>query len=168
MSNPLPDLEDIARLLAEICYEPETGVFTRKSRSWNSMPGRVLGSVDRSGYARVHFHGTRFLAHRLAWFFVYGAWPSGEIDHINGVKSDNRVANLRDVSSTTNKQNQRKALKNNRTGYLGVFFQKANGLYCAQIKVNHKSRHLGYFKDPETASAAYLMAKRAIHEGCTL
>jgi len=128
--------------------------------------GAVAGYVGNDGYVRIRASGTRFLAHRLAWFYVHGTWPVGEIDHINGDRSDNRIANLRDVSRLTNRQNMRRAQADNRSGLLGVSL--ANNRCKASIRSGGKNHHLGYFSSPEAAHAAYVAAKRQRHDGCTI
>jgi hypothetical protein len=126
------------------------------------------GTLDAiSGYRRVMLRRRNRLAHRLAWFLVTGEWPKNTIDHINGNKSDNRWANLRDVAVQTNSQNERRARRNNRSGFLGVRKNRV-GMYVAAIGIDYGKRHLGSFKTPEEAHAAYIAAKRLHHEGNTL
>jgi HNH endonuclease/AP2 domain len=103
----------------------------------------------------------------VAWLIVYGAWPSKNIDHINGVKTDNRIANLRDVSQSINGENRAAPRKSTRSGFLGVTKDK-DGKFRAQISVGGKNTHLGVFAVAEEAFAAYLSAKRRLHVGCTI
>jgi len=160
-------------------YDPETGVFHWKNRaekwfpskriynSWNSRDaGKVAGTVVRGGYLIIKIWKSRYRAHRLAWAHVYGEWPEGEIDHINGVSNDNRIANLRVVSHSVNMQNQKRARRNNKTsGLLGVSLNVETGKFRARITVDNKERALGYFATPEEAHAAYISAKSDLHEG---
>lgn len=95
-----------------------------------------------------------------------GHWPTYQIDHINGDRSDNRLANLRDVSATVNAQNQRKAYANNRAGLLGA--HRAGKRYVARIRMPQARIFLGGFASAEEAHAAYVAAKRLLHEGNTL
>jgi hypothetical protein len=97
-----------------------------------------------------------------------GEWPQGEVDHINGVPSDNRWSNLRDVGRTKNAQNIRKPKSNGQSGFLGVSHRKDTGRYQAFITVERKRKTLGCYATAEAAHAAYLEAKRQLHEGNTL
>ena len=157
---------DQQRLRELLDYDAETGRFVWRQANKRVKAGAVAGYVGNDGYVRIRASGTRFLAHRLAWFYVHGTWPTGEIDHINGDRSDNRIANLRDVSRLTNRQNMRRAQADNRSGLLGVSL--ANNRCKASIRSGGKNHHLGYFASPEAAHAAYVAAKRQTHEGCTL
>jgi hypothetical protein len=100
---------------------------------------------------------------------MYGKWPEGEIDHINGNKADNRICNLRDVDRSTNQQNAKKAQSNNKSaGLLGVSLHKSRNKFRAQITYDKKRHHIGYFDTAELAYAAYLSEKRRRHAGCTI
>jgi hypothetical protein len=106
-----------------------------------------------------------FLAHRLAWFYVHGVWPPVLIDHINGKRSDNRIVNLRLADWRLNMENKRRESYNS-TGLLGV---KPNGKgFAARIGSRGVEHHLGTFRTPEEAHAAYVEAKRRLHKGGTL
>jgi hypothetical protein len=144
------------RLREALAYDPETGIFTWRVRaSKNTHIGEVAGCPrPNAGYIRISLDGAMHYAHRLAWGYVYGAWPEGQIDHINGVRADNRISNLRSVSSSTNNHNLHKKPANS-TGYTGVR-KLPNGRYSATIC--HK--HLGVFDTPDQAHAAYLVAKQ--------
>lgn len=152
-----------------IRYEHETGRFFWLSRTGGTaIEGReAKGTVGVRGYTHIGILGGIYKAHRLAFLFVTGEWPSGEVDHINGNKSDNRFSNLRISDRTTNQQNKRTANRNNKTGMLGVGAHKT-GAWQARIWVNGKNKSLGLFKSPELAHAAYVEAKRKEHQGCTI
>lgn len=156
-----------ARLRELLHYDPDTGVFAWIATSSNvAVAGSVAGGIDTStGYVKVSVDKRTYYAHRLAWFYMYGTWPAGEIDHINGIRSDNRMANLRDVPRRINRQNQRSPLRGNKSGYLGVHWSKAANKWCASIMIDKKSRHLGLFESAEVAHAAYVKAKRELHPG---
>ena len=150
-------------------YDTETGVFTWVASQSNRVKvGMVAGCDDGHGYFVIRYNGKPYRAHHIAWFLTYGVWPDGDIDHINGNRSDNRIANLRDVSHSVNLQNQRKPQSKNSSGFLGVSRNKAEGKWKATIQTNGKQKHLGYFDDPTIAHNAYLTAKRNMHEGCTI
>jgi hypothetical protein len=144
-------------------YDETTGIFkNRTTRSHNSLKGSTVGSFDKDGYVQIGIGKRKFKAHRLAWLYVFGEWPSLDIDHINGVRNDNRISNLRVVSKAQNQQSRFAAQKNNRTGYPGVsVFQK---YYRARIHVNGRELHLGLYKTPELAAEAYLNAKVQYHQ----
>lgn len=165
-----------------ISYDEESGVFTwlprdramfesdRSFKVWNTRySGKRAGGIS-NGYPSIAIHGVHYYAHRLAWLYHYGTWPSGEIDHQNGDRSDCRINNLRDVSRLVNQQNLRNRFANTAPMPLGVYFneRKVARRYSASIRLNGKSKHLGYFDTPELAHQAYVSAKRIHHEGCTI
>lgn len=151
-----------------LAYNSETGQLTWKAtRGPLAQAGAVAGRVTKGGYRHLTFDGKRYFAHRMAWLIVHGCLPSGDIDHINGVRDDNRIANLRDVSRAVNMQNQRNARSNNySSGLLGVTWNR--GRWTSQIQVDGKSRNLGRFDSKEEAYVAYLKAKRVLHAGCVI
>lgn len=154
------------RLRELLDYDPETGIFHWKSRRGKAAAGKVAGCLDGRGYCVINVDRKRHYAHRLAWVYVNGGVRFC-IDHINGDKGDNRIANLRDVDCKTNRQNTRKAYASNKsTGILGVRVLK--GKYVSQIWVGGKDMHLGTFTTIEEAHAAYVEAKRLHHAGCTI
>ena len=146
-------------------YDPDTGIFRWRVNRGNVEAGAVAGSVKSDGYIRIKVNGMEFMAHRLAWLHFHGVWPEHHIDHINGVKAENRIANLRDVSRSMNLQNQTRPQKNSTSGFLGVSLHKASKRWKAMIMVNGQSQHLGYFSSAEAAHAAYLAAKLRFHPG---
>ena len=129
--------------------------------------GMPVGSATlEDEYTRFRLLGKKHFTHRAVWWFATGRWPSGHIDHINGDKRDNRLCNLRDVDHSTNMQNKRHAMRTSSTGALGVYARR--GRYCAQIQVNGRSMYLGDFATIDEGRAAYVTAKRQLHEGGTL
>ena len=141
-------------------YDPATGIFTWKVGSANQVKaGNIAGSPTGLGYLRIRVQSRPHQAHRLAWLYVYGTWPEDQLDHINRNRSDNRIANLREV---TNKQNQQNASKrsNNTSGHPGVFWYKKNSKWQAYITHNQKKVHLGCFTDLEAAIAARKAAEK--------
>jgi len=145
-------------------YDSSTGTFfwikPATSHSRVIINGEA-GSKHSRGYVHISVYGKEYKAHRLAWLYVYGEWPKGEIDHINGVKDDNRISNLRDVDRTTNCQNLQGAYKTNKLDCLGV--SKRGKKYFAQIQVNKKKLTVGTFDTLKAANAAYQKAKAALH-----
>lgn len=156
-------------LLSVLDYNPETGVFTRKRATTNAVRvGDVVGSKTRKGYLAIRILGTFHLAHRLAWFYVHERWPEGQIDHINGEQTDNRICNLRVVSNSTNAENKRRPRAKNTSGLLGVSWMTQAKKWRAQIAVKGNVIYLGLFEDKADAHAAYVTAKRLVHAGCTI
>jgi hypothetical protein len=151
-------------MITKLNYDPNTGAFTWAIKPCkNVRVGAVAGVLNKDGYRRIQIDGKRHLAHRLAWWFVHGNWPADQIDHINGIKDDNRIINLREATSAENQQNLGKS-KRNTSGYTGVTWHKHAEKYQAQITVNGKKIYLGYFDDPAEADQAYLDAKADLHK----
>lgn len=155
----------LERLKHLIHYDPETGVFTRIRAKKRVRLGEISNTAMTDGHTRIKVDNYPYLTHRLAWFYVHGTWPA-MIDHINGNPEDNRISNLREVNHRLNMQNKRAAYSNNKCGYLGVRFRQ--GKYEAQIYANGVKRYLGRFATAEEAHNTYLIAKRRLHEGCTI
>jgi len=158
----------VERLRQVLDYEPQTGLFKWRERVARCVQiGDVAGCREkRIGYVTIGIDGDVYKAHRLAWLFVTGAWPKKYIDHINGVKHDNRFENLREVFEDGNSQNVRKPNKRNKSGFIGVIrFQKR---WRASITVNKKTKYIGDYDTPEEAHQAYLTAKRHYHKACTI
>lgn len=150
-------------------YDPPTGVFRWKiAPSRRVAVGQVAGSRTSDGYLRIGVDNRDYLLHRLAWLWMTGQWPNGEVDHRNGVRCDNRWHNLRDVTPVVNQQNRRACHSGNRCGLLGASWDEARQKFVAQISINKTRRWLGYHESAESAHQAYLAAKRAHHEGNTL
>lgn len=166
MTNPL--LAERARHV--LSYDASTGAFAwaNPPRNVRVKAGNVAGSAGLNGYLYICVDRNRCLAHRLAWLYVHGEWPTQKIDHINGDKHDNRIANLRLATDRVNAQNVRKPQANNTSGFLGVTFCRWTNRWLAQIQTGGKHHNLGRFDTPELAHAAYLQAKRRLHEGSTL
>lgn len=145
-------------------YDPDTGIFTRKKAVSNQKQGCIAGCQDGSGYSVIRVKRISYRAHRLAWMYVYGKFPENEIDHINRIRSDNRICNLREVSRNQNMQNKDKAVSN-KTGYKGVSIskQKKYKKFVAQIKFNGKVIYLGRYFCAESAYAAYCKAANELH-----
>ena len=152
-------------------YDPISGVVTRKvSIARCVRVGDVAGTLQKStGYRRICVDGRVYREHRIMWLHAHGAWPAGEVDHINGMRSDNRIENLRDASRAINRQNLKSAQSNNTTsGMLGVTWKKSHKKWVASIRVDGLLRQIGYFSAKEDAHNAYLLEKRRLHPGCSI
>lgn len=151
------DLDELKRHLS---YDPDTGKF--KWLIFSNGRRSEPGSIRRDGYISIMFEKKNYLAHRLIWFYMTGKFPDFQIDHINGLTSDNRWRNLREA---TNKQNQEnlKIDCRNKFGLPGVTYHKRDKVFRAQIKHNGKKIWLGGFPTAELAHEAYLKAKAKYH-----
>ena len=148
-------------------FEYEDGNLIRKvsrgrgvtSKRWPA--GSVLGSKKTDGYflASVDYH--LYKLHRLIWLWHYGSFPNGQIDHIDGNPSNNRIENLREATPGENMQNQTRPRINNKLGVQGVY--KVGSRYRAVLTKDKKNSHLGYFDSPQDAHKAYLEAKKQHH-----
>jgi len=161
------------KLLKELLhYDPETGIFTWKERSrkyftsdwsfktWNSMhSGKVTGNIAGKGYLQITILYISYLSHRLAWLYVYGEFPIDHTDHVNRVKHDNRIVNLRAVSCSDNLKNQKIRI-NNTSGCNGVHWIKSSKKWRGRISVNCKVIHLGVHEDWFEAVCARKSAER--------
>ena len=139
------------RLKSLLTYDPDTGEFCWKAaKGTRARPNELAGAMGGGGYWLIQIDGKKHKAHRLAWVYTYGEQPD-EIDHINRVKHDNRVTNLRSVTHHENSQNQTKP-RNNTSGFIGVDFHKRSGKWRARIRIDGKLRDLGYFGTAEQAA----------------
>lgn len=131
-------------------YDSMTGVFTRIQTNRIDRLNKPAGAPNTKGHIQIKVDGKLYVAHRLAWLYVYGTFPNDQLDHINGIKSDNRMINIREA---TNKQNQENVplQSNNTSGYRGVSFDKQHQKFRAYICHNHTLIHLGLFRTAEQA-----------------
>lgn len=133
------------RLKEVVNYCPDSGVFTRTISAPRVKAGSIVGSMN-NGYLRIRVDGVRYLAHRLAWLYMNGEFPDGEVDHINHLRNDNRICNLRDVTRQENSRNM-VIPKNNTSGCIGVIWRKNRKRWTAEIKVSGKSIKIGMYKN---------------------
>lgn len=151
-----------ARLTAVLSYDALTGAFTWTQRLSPKGPlGSIAGSVGSRGYRRIAIDGERFLAHRLAWFYVHETWPLGLLDHRNVDPSDNRIANLREASNCQSLQHRR-PLKS-RSGLKGARYIRENGRWYSGIDCEKRRYGLGTYDTAEEAHAAYCLAAKLLH-----
>ena len=148
-------------------YEPETGKLYWKERDakwfkeenqsedWNRRyAGEKTGeSKSKDGYNQICLLNTHYKKHRVIWLIEYGLWPKGQIDHINGDKCDNRLENLRQVSPSENSRNVR-ITRRNKSGVVGVHWDKYMGKWCAVIMNGGKNVRVGSFTDFDKAVKA--------------
>lgn len=144
------------RLLELLHYDQNTGIFTwRVNRGGRkaARAGSVAGHTRPDGYFEICVDRNRVLAHRLAWFYVHGRWPAEQIDHMNGIRLDNRLSNLREATQSQNNANRPPV-----SGLKGVYFHKRAGRWAAQIKQDGEVTYLGLHDTPQQAHAAYCEA----------
>ncbi len=142
------------QMFERLKYTPEDGkVWWVKHPRRSTANGTEAGNMMQNGYRKLKFCGKQYLTHRVAWLLHYGSWPIGDIDHIDGNPSNNRLDNLRDVSHSINLQNRKSATRKNKTGFLGVV--KRKNKYAAHITINGKQVYLGLFETAEFAHQAY-------------
>lgn len=160
---------DVAKL--RFNYDAKTGIVTYSGRERENNPpslrskrtGRIAGWKDTAGHLNVKIKGKDYLLHRVIWLMVTGEWPDGHIDHINGIKHDNRWENIRLVDVNTNVQNLHMAYSNSSSGVLGVSPGIKKGTWLANIRVNKIPIRLGTFNSIEEARDAYMNAKSLLH-----
>ncbi len=140
------------RLDELLAYDRETGLFTWRVRRQRIRIGSVAGRPNTSGHIQIKIDGKPHLAHRLAFLTMTGCWPENEVDHINGVRDDNRWTNLRPATHAENGRNRCKT--RNTSGVTGVRWDAARGKWCAYIRVNRKHIHLGRLTEFEDAVVA--------------
>jgi hypothetical protein len=152
-----------ARLKELVSYDPDTGVFIWiKKANRNILIGSVAGSVNSQGYWRIQIDQKSYRAHKLAWLYIFGEFPNGILDHKNRDKLDNRISNLRSVSSSINNQNC-KIRKNNTSGSAGVHLDKSRQKWVSYVKIDSKHKHIGYFNTIEEAIAARKAAEKKFY-----
>lgn len=139
-------------------YNPITGIFTWIKTNKEASSGKCAW-----GYKRLKIAGKTLKQHRLAWLYMTGHFPEEYIDHINGIKTDNRFCNLREATNTQNQHNRIKPSSNSSHNLIGITWNKEVSKWCARISVDRKRIHLGYFDDKEIAHQVYLNAKRKYH-----
>lgn len=144
-----------AELKSQLNYNEETGIFTRLlSNSPRVKIGDIAGYKHICGYLQIMVNRKQYLSHRLAWLYVYGEFSKNDIDHINCIKDENWILNLREATRSENKCNVG-TQKNNTSGFKGVNFHKASNKWIARADLNGKRYNLGSFITPELANKAY-------------
>lgn len=145
-----------------LSYDRDTGLLVWLISRGKAKLGSVAGAHDAHGYVVIRLYGVLYKAHRLIWLYETGSFPVEDIDHINGVRDDNRWANLRQATRSDNQQNM-KMYANNTSGYPGVVWDASRGKWAARIRVNGAQLNLGRFLDASEAFAAYKLAKSKYH-----
>lgn len=157
--KPPPSL---ALLKDRLTYEPSTGLFYWRNSKRSDRNGELAGSLLRTGYVTINLAGEAYQAHRLAWLYAYGVWPAADLDHINRVKNDNRIANLREATRDENYQNKTR-YKRKTLGLPGAYYRAKTGRWESQINFQKRLRFLGSFATEQEAHEAYKIAKQQLH-----
>ena len=162
MTRAKPIDEATAQSLRDnLRYEPDTGLFWWVVGGFNRDLSKPAGTLNDQGYLRVSFKGRTYRLHRLAYLLMGLPIPD-YVDHINGVKTENRWENLRPATDSQNKCNTSVSGRNT-SGFKGVSWHKASGKYCPHIRFNGQRYHLGSFDCPEEAHEAYKKAADKYH-----
>ena len=153
----------------ELIHRPRDKSLFKNNQSYSSWHSRCLNKPvlkkNNSGYLVATIFKSFFNAHRVCWLLYYGEMPKGQIDHINGIKDDNRISNLRDVTTQENLKNKR-LYKNNKSGFMGVSWDRKAKKWRSQISIDKKLIVLGLFIDKAEAVKARKKAidKSDFHE----
>lgn len=157
-------------------YDPDAGKLYWRPRPMSLFPGTAAGgswnakwagkeaftSLDRHGYLRGSVFKRNYRAHRVAWAVAHGRWPAADVDHINGVRADNRLLNLREATRAENLRNSGSRAGSS-SQYVGVWWCKKYGTWRVGITVGRVSKHIGYFASEVDAARAYDDAARREH-----
>jgi hypothetical protein len=164
--NPESSLSDADEVRRIFVYEQETGLFFRRITIGQRAKAGSLAGYMNDGRKVIPFRCKKVNASRLAWLYVTGSWPRHEIDHINGIKDDDRFKNLRDVDRSTNLENLRRARADNKSGVIGV--RERSGRFEPRLMVKGKPLYLGRYDTLEEARNVYISQKRKLQQGCTI
>ncbi len=140
-----------------LSYDSESGIFYWKVSRGSVKPGRIAGSPQTSKgktYIQIRIDKSFYKAHHLAWLFQHNEWPRFDLDHVDGIGTNNRIANLRKCTMSQNKANSKK-YKNNKSGHKGVFWRAKLNKWSVSIQCNGKRIYVGLFVKLEDAVAAY-------------
>lgn len=148
-------------------YDSGSGHLSWKvdRKNGTSRAGDRAGYKHRTGYLELEVNGKSFLAHRVCWLLHFGTMPEGQVDHINGIRDDNRISNLRVVANRTNSQNR----KCHREGKLvGACFVPRKKKYLSSIRISGKNVSLGYYLTEKEAHNMYVLALKNIEIASTM
>lgn len=145
LSKKYPSIEELKTLFR---YDPDSGEIFWIVSGKGKIKKKAAGTLENTGYYGIMIEGRRLRSHRIAWALYYGQWPKDQIDHINGIITDNRITNLRAATNLQNGKNFKKK-SNNTSGHTGVSFRGKR--WRVQIKVNYKLIYLGTYKTLDEA-----------------
>ena len=159
--NGTEEDQELRKIAMErLSYDSRTRLFKWKCRvAQHVLKGSKAGTLHKkTGYVRIKILGRSYRAHRLAWLIMYGSFPPDHIDHINGVKHDNRIINLRAVTHAENNRNRALDIRN-KSGYTGIAYNKKTNKWIARIGGTRKRVYLGSFDNLEDAIEARRIAE---------
>ncbi|ABN47338.2 putative NHN endonuclease [Salmonella phage SETP3] len=157
MKAPSADIKDF------LSYDPDTGIFKWvKHRCQTAKPGDVVTYKDRKGYILLGWNRVYYRAHRLAWWWVYGVMPTEQIDHINGIRDDNRICNLR-LADEFQQNHNRKTPVTNTSGVKGVNWSKHHSAWCARVTFKGTRYQIGYFQNINDAEVSLREFREKLH-----
>lgn len=164
MTKPHVTAERLRELFS---YDPERGILSRLVPRNGTKTGPIPGTLTNRGYLQISADNRRYYVHRIAWMISHGEIPDGlYIDHVNGNRSDNRLANLRLLTIAENCQNRHGVHRSREGGILGVDLKR--GKWRARINIGGRQVEIGLFPTQDEASEAYLKAKREMHPAATI
>ena len=134
-------------------YEPASGLLTWRVSKGTTKAGSVAGHLNNGGYLHVQVEDKKYKVHRIIWLLMTGTFPEAEVDHVSGVRNDNRWSNLRAASHAENGRNVKKPTHNT-SGFKGVYWDERTRKWRAKIKLHGTPYYLGYFSTPEDAAEA--------------
>ena len=150
------------RLRGLLSYDSDTGEFRwLLYHGSRACAGMIAGSLSPRGYRRIKLMGHQYGAHRLAWLHVHGRWPADQIDHINGDRADNCIANLREATHIENLRHRGGAPRNSKTGARCVW--ATGNRFRAHVRINGHKSYLGYFDTIGEADAAAVAARKHVY-----
>jgi hypothetical protein len=153
MRTPI-DCPLLAALKTQYEYDPETGLFRFRVKVGYKLEGQFAGSSNLAGYTQLRYRRKTLRAHRVAWAFEKGYWPKLALDHINGIRTDNRIANLREVTASQNQHN-RSPSKGKTSNFKGVCKVKGTQKWKASLGFKGEVYNLGHYDTEEEAALAY-------------
>jgi len=151
----------ISLLREHLLLDDATGTLRWAPRK-HACSGRIAGGSVGNGYRGIDFFGARLLCSHVVWALTHGAWPTNQVDHIDGNRQNNAPSNLRLATPGQNCQNVSKA-RGKSSRFIGVSWDKRECKWVAYIKIDRKLRNLGYFANEEDARDRHLLAKQQIH-----
>lgn len=149
-------------LKSKLHYDQNTGLFTVKKSYHKSNIGKVIEEKSSTGYIYIRINNKFYLAHRLAWLYIHGSEPLELIDHINRIRNDNRIVNLREATKAENGYNRKIGI-NNTSGIKGIIWYVRYNKWLARISINGIRKCIGYFKNIDDAEIAIINARKKYH-----
>lgn len=149
------------RLVSKLWLNYATGVFTWKEHHRSNLVNKQAG-CESNGYWKIGINRRSYFAHRLAWLYIYGEWPSGCIDHIDGDRLNNSIDNLRVADLSVNNSNRSVLQGNNTSGLTGVAYHRTHKKWQSSVYANGKRKYLGTYETKEEAFFHYAMAAREV------